>query len=131
MAYTLIDTLMAGQISPTDLAAVGVGASIYASIFVTAMGVLLALPPIVAHHYGAGRFAEIGSDVRQSMWLAFFLSIIAVTALRFPEPLLALSQIEPALEIKVRASLSGVAWSIPAVLFFRVFNAEFTNISVW
>ncbi|MBL0076216.1 MAG: MATE family efflux transporter [Rhodocyclaceae bacterium] len=129
MAYTLIDTLMAGQISPTDLAAVGVGASIYASIFVTAMGVLLALPPIVAHHYGAGRFAEIGSDVRQSMWLAFFLSIIAVTALRFPEPLLALSQIEPALEIKVRAYLSGVAWSIPAVLFFRVFYGFTIGIS--
>ena len=121
MANTLIDTLMAGQISPADLAAVGVGASIYATVFVSAMGVMMALPPIVAHHFGALRFAEIGSDIRQSAWLALFLSIAAIVALKFPEPLLSFAHIEPALEIKVRAYLDGVAWSIPAMLFFRVF----------
>ena len=104
MANSLIDTLMAGQISSADLAAVGIGSSIFATVFVTAMGVLLALPPIVAHHFGAGRHLAIGSDVRQSAWLALFLSIIAFTALKFPEPLLAFSQLEPTLELKVRAT---------------------------
>ena len=121
MANTLIDTLMAGRISPADLAAVGVGSSIYATVFVSAMGVMLALPPIVAHHFGARRFSDIGADVRQSAWLALFLSIAAMLALKFPEPLLSFSQIEPALEVKVRAYLDGVSWSIPAMLFFRVF----------
>lgn len=121
MANTLIDTLMAGQISPADLAAVGVGSSIYATVFVSAMGVMLALPPIVAHHFGARRFAEIGADVRQSAWLALFLSLAAMLALKFPEPLLSVAQITPALEVKVRAYLDGVAWSVPAMLFFRVF----------
>ena len=129
MANSLIDTLMAGQISPTDLAAVGVGSSIFATVFVTAMGILLALPPIVAHHYGAGRHLEIGSDVRQSAWLAFFLSIAAFTALKFPEPLLAFSQLEPTLELKVRAYLNGIAWSVPAVMFFRVFYGFTIGIS--
>ena len=121
MANTLVDTLMAGQISPADLAAVGIGASIYATVFVSAMGVMLALPPVVAHHFGARRLAEIGADVRQSAWLAVFLSIAAMLALKFPEPLLSFSQIGPALEVKVRAYLDGVSWSIPAMLFFRVF----------
>ena len=129
MANSLIDTLMAGQISPADLAAVGIGASIFATVFVTAMGVLLALPPIVAHHYGAGSYPAIGSDVRQSAWLALFLSIIAFTALKFPEPLLAFSQLEPTLELKVRAYLSGIAWSVPGVLFFRVFYGYTIGIS--
>lgn len=53
MANGVIDTLMAGRLSPVDLAAVGIGASIYATVFVTAMGVLLALTPVVSHHYGA------------------------------------------------------------------------------
>ena len=128
-ANSVIDTLMAGQISPVDLAAVGIGASIFATVFVTVMGVLLALPPIVAHHYGAGRHLAIGSDVRQSAWLALFLSIIAFTALKFPEPLLAFSQLEPALELKVRAYLSGIAWSVPGVLFFRVFYGFTIGIS--
>ncbi len=129
MANSLIDTLMAGQISPADLAAVGVGSSIYATVFVSAMGVLLALPPIVAHHYGAGRYLDIGSDVRQSAWLALFLSIAAFTALKFPEPLLAFSQLEPTLELKVRAYLGGIAWSVPGMLFFRVFYGFTIGIS--
>jgi MATE family multidrug resistance protein len=45
MASGVIDTLMAGRLSPVDLAAVGIGASIYATVFVTAMGVLLAITP--------------------------------------------------------------------------------------
>jgi MATE family multidrug resistance protein len=121
MANGLVDTLMAGRISAEDLAAVGVGASIYATVFIAAMGVLLALPPIISHHYGARCHLEIGADVRQSAWLALALSIVAMFLLHFPETLLQLSRISPALEIKVRAYLAGVAWAIPGVLFFRVF----------
>ena len=38
----------------------GIGASIYVSVFVSLMGVLLAVSPIVAQLLGARRFAEIG-----------------------------------------------------------------------
>ena len=41
----VIDTMMAGRLSALDLAAVGIGAAIYVTVFVTAMGVLLALAP--------------------------------------------------------------------------------------
>ena len=55
MANGVIDTLMAGRLSSIDLAAVGIGASIYITIIMALMGVLLALTPVVAHHYGAQR----------------------------------------------------------------------------
>ena len=45
MAYAVIDTLMAGRFATEDLAAVGIGASIYFSVFVALMGVLLAVSP--------------------------------------------------------------------------------------
>jgi Na+-driven multidrug efflux pump len=49
MANGVIDTLMAGRLSPVDLAAVGIGASIYATVFMSPlMGVLLALTPVVS-----------------------------------------------------------------------------------
>jgi len=119
---------MAGHLSSTDLAAVGIGASIYATVFVTAMGVLLALPPVVAHHYGAGRYTEIGADVRQCAWLALALSVAAFAVLKHPDPLLAFSRLTPEVEIKVRAYLDGVAWAVPGVLFFRVFFGFTTGI---
>jgi MATE family multidrug resistance protein len=128
MANGVIDTLMAGHLSSTDLAAVGIGASIYATVFVTAMGVLLALPPVVAHHYGAGRYTEIGADVRQCAWLALALSVAAFAVLKHPDPLLAFSRLTPEVEIKVRAYLDGVAWAVPGVLFFRVFFGFTTGI---
>jgi MATE family multidrug resistance protein len=128
MANGLIDTLMAGRISPLDLAGVGIGASIYATVFVTTMGVLLALTPIVAHHFGAGRLAEIGADVRQSAWLAFALAVFGVTLLHWPEPFLALARPPAEVEAKVRAYLAGAAWSVPGILFFRVFYGLTTGI---
>ena len=128
MANGVIDTLMAGRLSPVDLAAVGIGASIYATVFVTAMGVLLALTPVVSHHYGAGRHTEIGADVRQCAWLALGLSLLAFAVLKNPDPLLAFSRLTPEVELKVRAYLDGVAWAVPGVLFFRVFFGFTTGI---
>ncbi|MDP2825885.1 MAG: MATE family efflux transporter [Sulfuritalea sp.] len=128
MANGVIDTLMAGRLSSVDLAAVGIGASIYATVFVTAMGVLLALTPVVAHHYGAGRFDEIGADVRQCAWLALVLSLIAFAVLKHPDPLLAFSRLTPEVDLKVRAYLDGVAWAVPGALFFRVFFGFTTGI---
>ena len=121
MANGVIDTIMAGHISPLDLAAVGIGTGIYATVFVTAMGVLLALTPIVAHHYGAADFHAIGADVRQSAWLAVALGVGAVMLLQHPEPFLALAQVTPEVETKVRTYLGGAAWAVPGLLFFRVF----------
>ncbi|RLJ68161.1 MATE family efflux transporter [Sulfurisoma sediminicola] len=121
MANAVIDTLMAGHLSAEDLAGVGIGAAIYVTVFVTLLGVLLALTPIVAHLHGAGRYAEIGEEVRQSGWLALALGLLAVVLLKNPEPLLAFSRLTPAIEAKVRLYLDAIAWSLPAALAFRVF----------
>jgi MATE family multidrug resistance protein len=90
--------------------------------------VLLALTPVVSHHYGAGRYLEIGADVRQCAWLAVLLSIATFTLLKNPDPLLAISRLTPEVEFRVRAYLDGVAWAAPGVLFFRVFFGFTTGI---
>lgn len=115
-----VDTVMAGQLSPLDLATVGIGASIYAAIFVSMMGVLLALTPIVAHRFGAGDRAQIGEEVRQGAWLALVLSLVTVLVLMYPGPLLKLSRLSPEMEVRVRTYLGALAWAIPAGFAFRV-----------
>jgi MATE family multidrug resistance protein len=115
-----VDTVMAGQISPLDLATVGIGASIYAAIFVSAMGVLLALTPIIAHHYGAGRELDIGEEMRQGAWLAALMAVITIAVLTHPGPLLALSELSPEMETRVRAYLGALAWAAPAGFAFRL-----------
>ena len=129
MANNVIDTIMAGRYGTLDLAAVGIGSSIYFSVFVALMGVLLALTPIAAHLYGAGRHAEIGEQLRQSAWLAAALALISLYLFAYPDPFLAVAKLEPALDAKVRAYLQALAWSVPASLLFRVFYSFSTAIS--
>jgi multidrug resistance protein, MATE family len=130
MAYAVIDTLMAGRYGTDDLAAVGIGASIYFSVFVGLMGVLLAVTPSVAQLLGAGRHAEIGEQVRQAMWLTLALALVSVLVFRYPEPLLALSRAPPALADKVRSYLAVAAWGAPAGLAFRLFASYTTGVSL-
>ena len=129
MANSVIDTVMAGRYATLDLAAVGIGSSIYVSVFVALMGVLLALTPIVAQMHGAGRHADIGEELRQGVWLAAALTLISFALFAHPEPLLAVARLEPALEAKVRAYLHVLAFAVPASLLFRVFYSFSTAIS--
>ncbi len=129
MANSVIDTIMAGHYGTLALAAVGIGSSIYFSVFVALMGVLLALTPIVAQLYGAGRDADIGEELRQSAWLAAALALVALALFAHPQPFLALARLEPALEAEVRAYLHALAWSVPAALLFRLFYSFSTAVS--
>ena len=130
MAYAVIDTLMAGRFATEDLAAVGIGASIYFSVFVAFMGVLLAVSPAVAQLLGAGRHAEIGEQVRQAMWLTLGLAFVAILLFRYPEPLLAMSKAPPLVAEKVRRYLAISAWGAPAGLAFRLFASYTTAVSL-
>jgi MATE family multidrug resistance protein len=128
MAGGVIDTIMAGRLGAVDLAAVGIGTSIYFTVFVGAVGILLALTPTVAHLYGSGEREGVGEEVRQSIWLALLLSAIVVVILQRPDPLLGISQLTPEVEAKVRAYLDNLSWGVPAAMLFRVFYGFSTGI---
>ncbi len=130
MAYAVIDTMMAGRYATDDLAAVGIGASIYFSVFVALMGVLLAVTPTVAQLQGAGRHGEIGEEVRQAMWLAMALAAVSVIVYSHPEPLLEISEAPPAVAAKVRSYLAIAAWGAPAGLAFRLFASYTMAVSL-
>jgi MATE family multidrug resistance protein len=73
IAFAVIDTAMVGRYSATDLAALGLGSSIYISVYIGLTGILTALQPIAGQLFGALREAEIGEEVRQALWLAAVL----------------------------------------------------------
>ncbi|MFM7760129.1 MAG: MATE family efflux transporter, partial [Burkholderiaceae bacterium] len=65
----VIDTMMTARYSALDLAALGLGASVYVSIFVGLSGVMQALSPTIGQLYGAKKYDAIGHEVRQGVWL--------------------------------------------------------------
>lgn len=128
-ANGVVDTIMAGHYAALDLAAVGIGASTYASIFFALVGVTQAVTPIVAQLVGAKRTSEVGEEIRQALWLAVALIALGLLLLHEPHWILQLSHLEPAVEAKSVAYLRGLAWVVPAVLFARVLQAFFTAIA--
>lgn len=119
----VIDTVMAGRLSATDLAGVALGSSIYATVFVGLMATLQALTPIAGHHYGAGRFDEIGVDVEQTLWLALLLTLIALPLLLINRPWLHLIGAEAPVAAISSLYLWAVAAGLPAALAARAYIA--------
>lgn len=129
IANGVVDTMMTARYSAIDLAALGLGASVYVSIFVGLSGVMQALSPTIAQLYGAKKFDAIGDEVRQGVWLALFLTLIGAIALCFPQPLLNIAQASPELNDKVLSYLQLLALALPATLGFRVYASLNTAIS--
>lgn len=129
MLYGVIDTLLAGRYSTVDLAAVGIGSSIYISIFMATVGVLLALMPVAAQLFGANREAEIGEQVRQTLWLGLAMMLVAMLLLAFPDPFFWITRASAEVETKVRAYLRAIAIGVPTLMLFRIFSAFSTAIS--
>lgn len=123
IAFGVIDTAMVGRFSATDLAALGLGSSVYISVYIGLTGILVALQPIAGQLFGAGREAEIGEETRQAFWLASALMVIGFVLLYFPEPLLSLAKAPPALHDRTVDYLRILSFGLPASLVFRVYSS--------
>ena len=58
--------------------------SVYISIFVGFMGIVLAVGPIAGQLYGAGKLRESGHEVQQAMWLGLALAVPGCLAPALP-----------------------------------------------
>lgn len=123
IAFGVIDTVMVGRFSATELAALGLGSSIYISVYIGLTGILVALQPIAAQLFGARHHAQIGEEVRQSTWLAIVLTVLGWLLLYFPSPLLSIANAPPALNERAITYLRILSFGLPASLLFRVFSS--------
>lgn len=119
-AMGFVDTVMAGRVSPRDLAAVALGNSLWVPVFLLMTGVLLATTPKVAQRFGAGNHSEIGPLVRQALWLALAVGLLAAVALWNAEPVLHWMQVDDELIEPAMGYLRAVACGFPAVALYHV-----------
>lgn len=130
IAFGVIDTAMAGHASAADLQAMALSVSIYITVFVGLMGVVHALIPIIAQHFGGQRYLEVGRAWGQGVWLALGLSVIGALTMLFPNVWLSLSgDVEPAVRNGVTWYLRALILALPATLVFRTIYALGTAVS--
>ncbi len=122
MAFGVTDTLVAARYSSEALAALSVGSATYISIFVALLGVLTAQLPIWSELRGAGHTLSLGRSVRQSLYLALAITVVGMTLLLLPGPLLTWTQIPAALRGEVEVYLAILALALPPALLFRLYS---------
>ena len=56
IAVNIADTLMASQLGTTQLAAVAIGSGVWIALLLLGLGIIMAVGPTVAQHFGARQF---------------------------------------------------------------------------
>lgn len=120
------DAVMAGRLGASSLAAVAVGGSVWIIGLIVCLGFLMALSPIIARHYGAGRLDLIGRYTRQGFWLGLVIALLFFVMVQASVPsLLATVGIDEAFRDLTVGYVRAIYFGLPAIAVF--FVLRFTN----
>jgi multidrug resistance protein, MATE family len=117
---SFVDTVMAGQVSATDMAAVAVATSFWLPIILLVQGVVMALTPIISQLNGARRHGEVAAAVHQGFWLTLLVTLPAMLVLYYSPLALHWMEVEPVLAEKTTGYLHGILWGMPAYALYQV-----------
>ena len=118
--FGLIDTVMAGQISASDLAAIAIAVGIWLPTMLLCTGILMATSPLIAEAKGAKNLGNIITITHQSLWLAIFIGIIGMLVLHATPVFFDLLKIPENLHAKAALFLHSIAFGIPAMTLYTV-----------
>ena len=113
------DAVMAGRLGAESLAAVAVGGSVWFFGFALCLGVMMAISPIAARHYGAGNPELIGRYTRQGMYLGFGIGVVLIAmAHASVGPLLLKIGVDDSFRELTVGYVKAIIWGGPAIFIF-------------
>lgn len=115
---SVTNTLAAGRVGPEALAGVAAGGSYYQLFWLGGLGVLLSLPALVAHAYGAGEHGEVGHRFRQGLWLSQMIALPVVLGLLCVEPVLGWFGTDPRTIPQASAYVHTLCFGMPAMFAY-------------
>ncbi|MBA6262299.1 MAG: MATE family efflux transporter [Colwellia sp.] len=115
------DTVMAGRVSATDMAAVAVASSIWLPLILTIYGLVMALAAIVSQLAGAKKFHYVARATYQTAWIALTLGILLIALYYVITPLV-IEQIplEAHLKQLMFDYLGYIVWGGPGFCLYLV-----------
>ncbi|WP_417658565.1 MATE family efflux transporter [Pseudidiomarina sp.] len=120
MLMSVVDTLMAGRVSATDLAAVSVGGSIWVPSTLLILGLALALAPIISHFDGAGKQHKVGNMVQQGIYAALAGGVLCLAVIMCAPLILNAMTVEEEFRRVTLDYLYFVSFGIPALVLYMV-----------
>lgn len=130
VAVGVVDTMMAGEAGKEDLTAVALGSSVFATLFITLMGVMTALNPMIAQLHGSGKTEEVGEIGRQGLWFGLILGILgAIFLVGLIAPLKNYLQFAEHTENMFGDYLFYAALALPAAMLHRALHAYASSLN--
>lgn len=119
---SVVDTMMAGQVSAQDLAALSIAVGIWNPILFALQGILLAVAGIVAHCHGSEDNQGIRHYFQQSLYLACVLSALGLAIA--PATEFVISNLDTSEEITQKAQdyIWFVKWGMLGFLTFSIYR---------
>jgi len=115
------DTVMAGRVSATDMAAVAIASSIWLPIILTVFGLIMALASIVSQYAGANKFEQVAKATQQTAWIAITLGVLFIALFFSIAPVIASNV---SLDIKLKTLLFDylgyIIWGAPGFFLYSV-----------
>ena len=129
IGMSVTDVAMAGHASAADLAGVSLGVSLWNMTILTLMGLLMSVNPMVAHHVGAGECDDVPHVVRQGLWKALGVGLLAFVLANLAAQVFDVMDIEPAVRDVAKAFVHVSSFGLPAFTCYRVLYGYSTSIN--
>jgi MATE family multidrug resistance protein len=120
VGMSAVDVAMAGHASAQDLAGVSLGVSIWNIVIITLMGVMLSVNPLVAHYVGAREFHRVPHVVRQALWKALGMGLLAFAAANLSARVFDHMALEPLVRDGAQGFVHITSFALPAFAAYRV-----------
>jgi MATE family multidrug resistance protein len=120
VGMAVVDVAMAGHASAQDLAGVGLGVSIWNMVIITLMGIMMSVNPIVAQYVGAKQFNKVPHVVRQGLWKALGIGLIAFVLANLSTMVFDHLQLEPVVRDMAKNFVHITSFALPAFACYRV-----------
>ncbi len=125
-----VDSVMAGNLSSTDLAGFAIASAVYHPVFLLVLGILIPISSIIAQLFGSDKPEEIVNNLIQALWLSQFLAFLSILFLTNVESILYRIGYEKEVSIIVTAYLNALCWGIPPVYAFFAFRMFIEGLSI-
>ena len=120
VSYGFVATVMMGRVGILELAAVGLGTSLWVMVFLATLGVLMVVSPVVARQFGADRSDKIRECFQQALWLSSIVALVSWWMMRHIGAVMPAMSVEAAVIPLVEDYLQIASWGMPSVCLYFV-----------
>ncbi|CAH2715214.1 Multidrug resistance protein NorM [Neobacillus rhizosphaerae] len=123
-SMVFFNTIMSGKYNSSDLAGVAIGSSIWSPIFLGISGILLAVSPIAAQHFGEKKSYEVSSVVKHGVFLSVIIAaVVIILGFFFLDPILDKMKLPIRVQETAFDYLVGLCYGLLPLFIFNVLRS--------